>query len=144
MKAINKYLREVKKYLPGSKKEKQWILEQIRTQILSFPEDLDYSGIVEKCGLPKQVAVTQVASIPPEDLIEFVRAGNRVLKSVAMALVVVVALVCLSLVIALLDYHVAAHYHIVEGEAIVEERIEDEESSAREESSAEEPCVKEQ
>ena len=61
--ALRQYYREIRSYLPCSRKHKDRILNEIRTNILQYLEEnpeVDFAGIQAHFGSPKTIAAAYV------------------------------------------------------------------------------------
>ncbi len=115
MNDMQKYLRQVKRCLPGTKEQKVWILDQVRAQIMESPTPLSYTGILEFVGPPEQVAATQIEALPALQIAQSVRRDYWIKKFIAVFLALVILIFSVALIIAVSDAHKQVQGSFYEG-----------------------------
>ena len=115
MNDMQKYLRQVKRCLPGTKEQKIWILDQVRAQIMESPTPLSYTGILEFVGPPEQVAATQIEALPALQIAQSVRRDFWIKRVVISFLALLLILITIALTVAVIDTHKQSHGDPYEG-----------------------------
>ena len=94
MNDANKYIRRVRRCLPGTRKQTAWIGEQIRNSLDSGFSELSYAKIVDQLGTPEALAAAQIEAMPAAEIAEKVRLQNwikKVILAVAFAVIILLA-----------------------------------------------------
>ena len=89
---LNRYCREVKKWLPCSGDNKHRIVNQIRDQVLHFLDEnpgADFIQIQERFGTPQQIAAAAVNEMDTCQLLEDLRLRRRLVSIIAAGLAVI-------------------------------------------------------
>lgn len=103
---FRRYCREVRGWLPCTRKAKQKIIEKINNVISSNEEELCYRQIVERYGTPQQIASAYVDEMGTEELLSDLRIKRKIVQTVlascAIALIMWAGCIAVALVN---DYH---------------------------------------
>ena len=94
MNDANKYIRRVRRCLPGTRKQTAWIGEQIRNSLGEDISRLSYAEIVDQLGTPEALAVAEIKAMPAAEIAEKVRLQNwvkKVILAVAFAIIILFA-----------------------------------------------------
>lgn len=93
--AVRRYLREIRGWLPCSGKLKRGILERIEHTIqeyLAENQDAAYEELTERFGMPQQIAATYVEEMGTDELLRDLRIRRKIMKIVAATAAVVICL----------------------------------------------------
>lgn len=93
--AVRRYLREIRGWLPCSGKLKRGILERIEHTIqeyLAENQDAAYEELTERFGAPQQIAATYVEEMGTDELLRDLRIRRKIMKIVAATAAVVICL----------------------------------------------------
>ncbi len=99
MNDANKYIRRVRRCLPGTRKQTAWIGEQIRNSLDSGFSELSYAEIVDQLGTPEALAAAQIEAMLPMEIAEKVRLQNWI-KKVILAVFLAVIILLAGLIVA--------------------------------------------
>ena len=99
MNDANKYIRRVRRCLPGTRKQTAWIGEQIRNSLDSGFSELSYAEIVDQLGTPEALAAAQIEAMLPMEIAEKVRLQNWI-KKVVLAVFLAVIILLAGLIVA--------------------------------------------
>ena len=87
--ALRQYYCEIRSYLPCSRKHKDRILNEIRTNILQYLEEnpeVDFAGIQAHFGTPKTIAAAYVDDMDTEELLHALRVRKKIITTVVAAI----------------------------------------------------------
>lgn len=93
--AARRYLREVRSWLPCSRKLKRGILEKIGSTIaeyLSEEPGADYNKLLARFGTPQQIAASYVNEMKTGELLRDLRIKRRIVYCVAITAAIIVLL----------------------------------------------------
>ena len=94
MNDVNKYIRRVRRCLPGSRRQTAWIGDQVRNSLGADVTRLSYAEIVDHLGTPEALAAAQIEAMPASEIAEKVRLQNwvkKVILAVAFAVIILFA-----------------------------------------------------
>lgn len=94
-KEARRYLREVRRLLPGAGKQKRAILNRIGGTVGDMLEqnpDIAYEEIASRLGSPNQIAAACLEELEPADVVKMLRAKKKIVRTVAAAALAVVLL----------------------------------------------------
>lgn len=93
--AVRRYLREIRGWLPCSGKMRRVILERIENTVLEYlienPET-SYEELTEQFGVPQQIAASYVEEMGTNELLRDLRIRRRIIGTIAAAAIAVVVL----------------------------------------------------
>lgn len=93
--AVRRYLREIRGWLPCSGKMRRVILERIENTVLEYlienPETF-YEELTEQFGVPQQIAASYVEEMGTNELLRDLRIRRRIIGTIAAAAIAVVVL----------------------------------------------------
>ena len=96
MNDANKYIRRVRRCLPGSRRQTAWIGDQVRNSLGADVTRLSYAEIVDQLGTPEALAAAQIEAMPASEIVEKVQLQNWIKKVILAAVfTVIVLLTCL-------------------------------------------------
>lgn len=90
--ALRQYYREIRSYLPCSRKHKDRILNEIRTSILHYVEEnpeVDFAGIQARFGSPNAIAAAYVDDMDTEELLHALRVTKKIVTAVVSVVIAV-------------------------------------------------------
>lgn len=93
--AVRRYLRETRGWLPCSWKLKREILNRIESTVREYVVDnpnVSYEGLTERFGIPQQIAATYVEEMGTDELLRDLRIRRKIVKIVAATAAVVICL----------------------------------------------------
>lgn len=93
--AAGRYLREVRSWLPCSRKLKRGILEKIGSTIAEYLAEkpgADYDKLLTRFGTPQQIAASYVNEMETGELLRDLRIKRRIVYCVAITAVIIVLL----------------------------------------------------
>lgn len=125
--AVRRYLREIRGWLPCSGKLKRGILERIEHTIqeyLAENQNASYEELTERFGMPQQIAASYVEEMGTDELLRDLRIRRKIMKIVAATAAVAFILWAGYLTIALIDVHENVNGYGGYGEVTVIERTE--------------------
>lgn len=125
--AVRRYLREIRGWLPCSGRMKRGILERIENTIreyLTENPDVSYVGLTERFGMPQQIAATYVEEMGTDELLRDLRIRRRIVRTVAAAMLSVVILWAGLVAASYVDHRKNVNGYLVVGEATAIERNE--------------------
>lgn len=103
---LNRYCREVKKWLPDNGLKKRRILRGIRNQVEQFQKDhpdADYAAITARFGEPQHIAASALDEMDCTAVLKSLNIRNRIVKAVAAAVAVAAFAWCAFLVYAVIN-----------------------------------------
>ncbi len=103
-KGIEKYLSQVKAYLPCKKSDKAVILADIRQAISEFAENSDIQSIddiYKRFGTPEEIAKAYLSDAEPNNI----KKAINIRKVFVIAVVIALSMLAIAFVIALFDSH---------------------------------------
>ena len=110
--ALKRYDREIRSYLPCSCKEQKRILEEIRGNVDSFLEDhpeADFEAIQAHFGTPHLISVSCVENMDSKDLLKTIKIRKRIVTAVAAALLAALLLRAIGLAAAYIEFYKSVH-----------------------------------
>lgn len=114
-KAVKKYLRQVRSWLPCAGKAKKMILTDIENIISSGLKEnpnLDLQGLHARFGTPQQIAAAHVDEMDTPELLRQLRIRKRIITIVAVCAIAVIVIWLGVVLIALInDFHIANGYY---------------------------------
>lgn len=84
--ALRRYYREVRGWLPGTRKMKREILDQVRSSIEAYLEEepgADMAGVEARFGSPQAIAAASVDERDTVELLRDLRTKRRIVSMVA-------------------------------------------------------------
>ncbi len=84
--ALRRYYREVRGWLPGTRKMKREILDQVRSSIEAYLEEkpgTDMAGVEARFGSPQAIAAASVEERDTAELLRDLRTKRRIVSMVA-------------------------------------------------------------
>lgn len=90
--SAKKYLRRVYGMLPGSRKMRKFIIEQIRGEVSLFLGDhpeADYNAMISRFGEPETIAACYIESMGTADILKSLRVRKRIFGAVAVVLILI-------------------------------------------------------
>ncbi len=84
--ALRRYYREVRGWLPGTRKMKREILDQVRSSIEAYLEEepgADMAGVEARFGSPQAIAAASVEARDTGELLRDLRIKRRIVSMVA-------------------------------------------------------------
>ena len=121
MNDISRYLQQVRSYLPGGKKENQWVLNQLQDRINETLQDPSYEKLVEAFGAPESLAAEQIANIPPEKIAKEIHLVHWIKKMVLIFIAILLILFSALAILEYIDGHASAQGQISEGGIVIEQ-----------------------
>ena len=109
---LKHYYREIKSYLPCSRKEKKRILKEIRGNVDSFLEDhpeADFEAIQTHFGTPHLISVSCVENMDTVKLLKALKIRKRIITAVAATLLAALLLRAIGLAAAYLEFYNDIH-----------------------------------
>ena len=103
-KDIEKYLSQVKAYLPCKKSDKAVILEDIRQAISEFAENSDIQSIddiYKRFGTPEEIAKAYLSDAEPNNI----KKAINIRKVFVIAVVIALSMLALTFLIIIIDSH---------------------------------------
>lgn len=117
-KAVKKYLRQVRSWLPCSHKAKKRILtdvENIVSSYLAETPNCTISQLQDKFGTPQQIAVAHIEEMDTPELLHQLRTRKRFISIVAIcAISIIIIWLGVALIALINDFHSANGYFVVE------------------------------
>ena len=110
-KALKKYYRNIKSWLPCNLKSKRIILSRIRgrvAELLAEDPDMDFETIQICLGLPKEIAGAYIDEMGTDELLEQLQAKKKFTKILIIAAAVLIIGVFTFYTIALIDSFIAS------------------------------------
>ena len=92
MNDANKYIRRVRRCLPGSRRQTAWIGDQVRNSLGADVTRLSYAEIVDQLGTPEALAAAQIEAMPASEIVEKVQLQNWIKKVILAAVFTVIVL----------------------------------------------------
>ena len=120
MNDANKYIRRVRRCLPGTRKQTAWIGEQIRNSLGEDIAGLSYAEIVDQLGTPEALAAAEIETMPAAEIAEKVRLQNWVKKVILAAAFAIIILFAGLVVAEYVDASKDVHGHIEVEEVIID------------------------
>ena len=105
MNFTKQYLQKVSNSLPGSKKQKRWVLKRIEEDICLHLPNGDYSKIVETWGTPEELAAQQIETMAPLEIAQKLKLQNWVKKWLLIVAICIIVVLSALVVAAYLDAH---------------------------------------
>lgn len=103
---LRRYYREVRGWLPCSRKLKRRIIEKIDSVISVSEEELYYGQIIERYGTPQQIAAAYVDEMGTEELLNDLRIKRKIVRVISASCVIVLVMWLGCIAAALVnDYH---------------------------------------
>lgn len=103
---LRRYCREVRGWLPCTRKAKQKIIEKINNVISSNEEELSYGQIVERYGTPQQIASAYVDEMGTMELLDDLRIKRKIIRVVCASCIIALMMWVGCIAAALVnDYH---------------------------------------
>ena len=112
-KDIEKYLSQVKSYLPCRNADKTAILEDIRQAILDFTENSDIQSIddiYKRFGTPEEIARSYLSDADPKKISK----AFNIKKIILIAVIAVIIIYIFTMIYVILDAHNVTHGYFVE------------------------------
>lgn len=125
--AVRRYLRETRGWLPCSGKLKREILKRIESTVREYVMDtpnVSYEGLTERFGVPQQIAATYVEEMGTDELLRDLRIRRRIVRAVTAAALAVVILWAGFIGAAYVDHRKDVNGYLVIGEIIEIEETE--------------------
>lgn len=113
--ALRQYYREIRSYLPCSRKHKDRILNEIRTNILHYLEEnpeVDFAGIQARFGSPKTIAAAYVDDMDTEELLHALRVRKQIISAVVSAVIAVLLLWASFVSLAYVQHQIETNGHM--------------------------------
>ena len=123
-KATRQYLREVKRGLSCSGKQKRMVLWQIKGSIdafLSEKPDADYEAIVGRFGTPEQVTASALDAMDVQELSKRLKIRKRIVTIIGTAALAVILLWAGVVGYAYIDYRGKTNGFVVESVEVISE-----------------------
>ena len=93
--ALKRYYRAIRSWLPCSRKNKKQTLEQIRSSIESYLEqnpEADFRQVHEQFGSPLAIAASYVENMGAAEILKNLRIRKRIFVTVASAVAIILLL----------------------------------------------------
>lgn len=122
--SAERYLLQVRRALPCKQRMKRRLMPQIRQELGSYLEsrpDASYRDLTERFGRPEQIAASYVESADTGELLAGMRYGNRVVKIVAIALLIALIIWAIGITIAVIDGMKSSHGYYVEYITVIDQ-----------------------
>lgn len=90
---IRRYLWEVSRELPGSRKQKKKLLSRVESSVREFASEesaSDYAAIVKWFGLPQKIAESYVSEMEASDLLEEMNVRRKVVHILLASVTIIV------------------------------------------------------
>ena len=90
-----RYLREIRRQLPGSGKQREQILLQVENSVLDYASenpDADYDMIAARFGSPKRIAASYLEELEGQELVQHLRVRKKIVQVMALAALAIVLL----------------------------------------------------
>lgn len=92
---VRRYIREVKKSIPGGGKQKKQILERVRASILEYVAEIPnagYDDLRTRFGVPEQIAASYLEELDIPDLKKQLSVKKRIAFAVVSVVIVAVGI----------------------------------------------------
>ena len=86
---VLRYLWEVRRHLPGSRKQKIQILSRVKNSVREFAYEnpcVNYSTIIARFGTPERIAESSVAEMETAELLQMMQIRQKILHITVFAL----------------------------------------------------------
>ena len=110
--SLKHYYRQIRSWLPCSRKLKKQILAQIESSISAYLQEhpsADIAEIKARFGEPQQIAAAHVDELGASDLLRDLRVKRKVVGIIATFAAALVILWATAVTIAVIDAHMALH-----------------------------------
>lgn len=121
---VRRYLREIRNWLPCSRRLKSKIMEEIRVTVSSFLAEnptASYTELTARFGTPQQIASSFVDEMGTEELLRDLRIRRKLVCIASITAVVVLVLWASVVTLAYIDYLDDTNGYIVETITVVEQ-----------------------
>lgn len=126
-----RYLHQVRRALRGTGKQKKQVLEQVQASVSEYMEetpDCSYSDLVQRFGVPQQIAESYITEMDPKELLFDLRIRQRTFSAVCAGIIL-----CLTMWLGYLfvSYHMMVtelNGKVIPGEITVDEIVDIERS----------------
>ena len=119
MNDASKYIRRVRRCLPGTRRQTAWIGEQIRNSLGADITGLSYAEIVDHLGTPEALAAAQIEAMPASEIVEKVQLQNWIKKVILAAVFTVIVLLTCLVIAEYVDARKATRGKLCEEEEII-------------------------
>ena len=100
-----RYCREVRSWLPCTRKAKRKIMDKIENVISESEGELTYGQLVERFGTPQQIASAYVDEMGTMELLNDLRIKRKIVRAVAVSCVIALVMWASCIAVALMhDY----------------------------------------
>lgn len=121
-----RYLHQVRRALRGTGKQKKQVLAQVQASVSEYQEenpDCSYSDLVQRFGVPQQIAESYITEMDPKELLHDLRIRQRTFSIVCAGIIL-----CLTMWLGYLavSYHmmvIELNGKVVPGEITVDEIV---------------------
>jgi hypothetical protein len=122
MSGWKKYKRMLSDMLPCQKQERDHILEEVRQGLGDKAPSLSYEELLEKLGLPEEVAASYIQGMEPREVAQAMKTRNHVFRLLAVLVGCVILVWAICMTFAVID---SKHHrgHLVIDPAVDVERI---------------------
>lgn len=117
-----KYCSQVRRYLPCSRRMKQNILSQLGDRLDTWLEDhpeAGYDQLEARFGTPRQIAAVYIENASAEELMGTLNIRNRILRMVAVTLLVIVMLWAGVVAFAAIDAYQSSHRYVITSTQVI-------------------------
>lgn len=115
---LKRYLRQVRSWLPCTKKVKKKITTDIASSISSYLEEnpsANFEDIQRRFGTPHQIASAHVDEMGAVELLQNLRVRRRVVRITTIGVAAVLTLWTIAVSYAMIDSHISsAGYHVIQ------------------------------
>lgn len=121
---VRRYLREIRSWLPCSRRKKGQILKKIRDTVMDFLAEnpsASYTEITDRFGSPQQIASSYVNEMGMGELLRDLRIRRKLVRIASITAVVVLVLWASVVTLAYIDYLDDTNGYIVETITVVEQ-----------------------
>lgn len=121
-----RYLHQVRRALRGTGKQKKQVLAQVQSSVSEYQEenpDCSYSDLVQRFGVPQQIAESYITEMDPKELLFDLRIRQRTFSAVCAGIIL-----CLTMWLGYLfvSYHMMVtelNGKVIPGEITVDEVV---------------------
>ena len=120
MSALSKYKRKVSDMLPCTKEERKYVLAEIDQSLGKEAEAMSYEAIVEKIGIPEEVAAASIQGMEPRNIAAAMQKRRQLRRWMAILVIGLLLLWAVGVTAAVIDsaMHSGGHAIISTAEII--------------------------
>lgn len=120
MSGLSKYKRKVSDMLPCTKEERKYVLAEIDQSLGKEAETMSYEAIVEKIGIPEEVAAASIQGMEPRNIAAAMQKRRDLIRFAAILVVGLLLIWTVGVTVAVIDsmQHSGGHAIISTAEII--------------------------